>query len=349
MPPQAAAKARFVRASGSKPRSKAAQRKRVQTAHRALRLAVQAVFFVLAPGAFSSAMGGVRYLFAQVGAMEALAPTGFVLALVASFGYTVLFGRFFCGYACAFGTMGDVLYYVGTPVRRALHLEGKRLPQRLEDALRWLKVALLVAICAACFTDMWGAVSAHDPWTAFGLAAGGTFTGLDAVAVGLLVAIMVLQLLYERSFCKFLCPMGAAFSLMPVLPFAQFGRDRTRCAKRCDRCHEACPVCISPDKGSVLSGECIACGRCADACPLANVNCLALDLPAADGEAGTAPAPQAARGAGAKETRHLRFKGSGAAWVLVRAALLLAVLWAVGATRFLPEAAQVLGGVLPWT
>jgi len=36
--------------------------------------------------------------------------------------FTVLFGRFFCGYACAFGTLGDTVYALFAPVRRALHI-----------------------------------------------------------------------------------------------------------------------------------------------------------------------------------------------------------------------------------
>lgn len=38
---------------------------------------------------------------------EKVAMTSFVTVLVVICIYTILFGRFFCGFACAFGTLGD--------------------------------------------------------------------------------------------------------------------------------------------------------------------------------------------------------------------------------------------------
>ena len=83
--------------------------------------------------------------------------------------------------------------------------------------------------------------------------------------------------LVERFFCQFLCPLGAIFSLLPVLPISQFNRDRTHCAKRCNRCQDRCPVRIHPDRNDLKAGECIACGRCADGCPMANVTLLRIE------------------------------------------------------------------------
>lgn len=328
-------------------------RRAVFERHRWLRLGVQIAFFIFAPGVFASAMSGVRIIFADLGAMQPIEAGSFLAVLAAALGYTVVFGRFFCGYACAFGTMGDVLYLAGAPLRKLLHLEGRRIRGRLASILSMLKIALLVVICVLCFTNLWDSISAHDPWTAFGLAVGGTFAGLDPVGLALLGAIMVLQLLFERSFCRFLCPMGALFSLVPVLPFSQFGRRRERCGKRwCNRCIDACPAGIYPDKGSNAFGECFACGRCADICPLDNVHLVLLESEctvspkAASRKGGEACDGGTLRGDAGRAPRASRaalaFKGTSAGYVLLRAGILLALLWMLGATRFLPDASAIL-------
>lgn len=351
-PAGAAQRTRAAASSAKRPRSKVQARQRTMAAHKWLRFAVQVAFFILAPGVFASAMSGVRLIFADLGAMQPIEFGSFVVVLAAALSYTVVFGRFFCGYACAFGTMGDALYLAGAPLRKLLHLEGARIRGRLASALSLLKVALLAVICALCFTNLWDGISAHDPWTAFGLAVGGTFTGLDAIGLALLGAIMVFQLLFERSFCRFLCPMSALFSLVPVLPFSQFGRRRERCGKRwCNRCIDACPAGIYPDKGSNAFGECFACGRCADVCPLENVHLILLaDAGAAAAGSGSSAAgghraadgPEEEAKRRAKNRRALVFKGTSAGYVLLRAAILLVLLWLLGATRFLPDASAVL-------
>ena len=360
--------------------SKAQQRKQTMNLHKALRFAIQIVFFIFAPGVFASAMNGIHYIANQIGAMQLVEFSSFIVILVATLGYTILFGRFFCGYACAFGTMGDVLYLIGTPLRRLIHLDNKPVPPKLAAVLRWVKVVLLVAIFFACFTGVWGQVSDYNPWTPFGLIVGGTFSGLNTVALVLLVLIMVFQLLFERSFCKFFCPMGATFSLMPVLPISQFGRKRKYCGRRwCNQCIKNCPADMYPDKGSVQAGECFMCGRCADVCPVSNVNLLlieerekpvASDVPtppvpepvrvpvaevaamAAESKSGENPdvvvQKKTVKKRAEKPKAKVRFKGSGIAYVLVRAALLLLLCWLIGATRFLPEAAAVLPFALPW-
>lgn len=367
--------------------SAAWKRKREQNIQKALRLLIQIAFFVLAPGLFSSALNGVKYLCTQIGAIQAIEPTSFVVVLVGAVAYTVLFGRFFCGYACAFGTMGDILFLLFTPVRKLLHIPALQEHPRLLSCLQFLKLGVLLAVCALCFTGFWDAVSAYSPWTVFGkVTSGAGWEGVAKKGVAVLVAIMLIQALFERSFCRFLCPMGGLFSLLPVLPFSLFNRRRESCAKSCNRCQDACPVDIHPDQGGFHAGECIACGRCAMACPLHNVNLVFVPMPldgeedaavddaagiqaAAKGQLATQPAEHgpagaasalgaAVSGSGIKpapkpkrpgsEPALLKWRGSGAATVLFKAGVLLCVCWLVGLMRFAPSPNEVLPFTLPW-
>lgn len=343
--------------------TKAWKRWRDGLVHRGVRWGAQLVFFLLCPSMFSAAFNGVKYIFQQIGASEAVALNSFIAVMIALLGFTVLFGRFFCGYACAFGTLGDLMYTVFTPVRRALHIPDKILPAKVQRALQFIKYAVLIAICALCFMGVWASVSGYSPWTAFAAAVALSMGGIAWEAIAVLVAIMLGMAFVERFFCQFLCPLGAVFSLLPVLPCSAFARRPERCAKRCDRCQMACPVAVHPDADDLVAGECISCGRCADTCPMENV-CV-IDIPkrsanaAADAsmaEAGataaaSAPAAKKARPAGkaAKPQSLLRIRGNEVWLVVVKAVLLLALFWILGMVDYLPGPTEVFPGLtFPW-
>ena len=82
--------------------------------------------------------------------------------------------------------------------------------------------------------------------------------------------------LEPRFFCRFLCPMGAVFSLMPVLPFSVIKRNRENCIPNCKACNLVCPASleIPSDKegDNAASGECFSCGKCIGKCPKQNTH-----------------------------------------------------------------------------
>ena len=250
---------------------KAAQRAHTMKVHRGVRWAIQIFFFLIATSTFSSAFAGIKYIFSQIGNGEAIEFSHFVMVLVALLAFTVVFGRFFCGYACAFGTFGDIVYLVCTPLRKLLHVKDKPLPDKAVRVLQKLKYAILVAICVLCVLELWEYVSPYSPWTAFAGIAALSVDGIDAVAFAVLLAIVAGMAVVERFFCQFLCPLGATFALMPVLPFSSFSRDRSRCKKSCGVCKKGCPVSVYPDQNDATAGECISCGKCADGCPFSNI------------------------------------------------------------------------------
>ena len=124
---------------GSARRSRSGQqvspRKRRHDFVRWTRLGVQLVFLFLSPQAFSTAFSAARSIMVSLGKGEAIEMTGFTITLVALLVHTIVFGRFFCGYACAFGTLGDVLFQLGDAIRRKLRLRSLRVPDKVEDVL----------------------------------------------------------------------------------------------------------------------------------------------------------------------------------------------------------------------
>ncbi|WP_353962897.1 hypothetical protein [Ruminococcus sp.] len=76
----------------------------------------------------------------------------------------------------------------------------------------------------------------------------------------------------NRFFCRFLCPMGAVFSLLPVLPLFSVRREREGCVKGCSACERCCPADLQlPEADSWNSnGDCFQCQKCLDICPKKN-------------------------------------------------------------------------------
>ena len=292
---------------GKKPFKGLQKRTRRLAVQRWTRYGIQLVFFILAPGLFSGAFNGVKYLFSQIGSIEGIEATSFVVLLVMALAFTVLFGRFFCGYACAFGTLGDYLFHVGEFLRSKTPLKRWEFPERLVRVLSYLKYAVLAAICIACVAGVWGTVSKYSPWVAFAGFTSGSLGDISWVAFLLLGLVVLGMFLRERFFCQFLCPMGAVFSLLPVLPFSDFTRRKAHCARSCGRCRQNCPVGIWPDADMLEHGECISCGRCAGLCPMNNVNLIAIEKALAAGKGAIVGAGDAnAKNASARGTNKPR-------------------------------------------
>ena len=259
----------------NKPLTAAQQRQRALKRRTWLRAAVQLFFFVAMPGAFVAGFNGVKQLFLYIGTGSVLQADSFVLSLLGLCGFTVLFGRFFCGYVCAFGSLGDFVYALSAWVQKKLlhRKQAFRLPQK---ALRWgqlCKYVVLAVIVALCAANQYSKLTGTNPWEVFSrLTALRTPPAGFGVGIALFVLILVGMALQPRFFCQFLCPMGAVFSLLPVLPFAQLHRNAQNCIAGCNACANRCPVGLKLDDESLRSGECIACEACVGTCPRSNIS-----------------------------------------------------------------------------
>lgn len=77
-----------------------------------LRTGIQLLYFLFLPSVFTAAFNGVKYIFTQLGQGEKIEMTAFVSALLLVCAFTIVFGRFFCGFACAFGSLGDAMHAI---------------------------------------------------------------------------------------------------------------------------------------------------------------------------------------------------------------------------------------------
>ena len=208
-----------------------------------------------------------------LGAVQnALAASGhragwYVLGIILLYG--VIFGRTVCGWLCPLGWMQELLHKIPTP---------KIFKSGITRSLTWLKYVILILF--AVILPLWYGLAYDIPLPAFCkyICPAGTLEG----AVGLLPAnpsfFSMLGILFTRkfvilllaglacifcyrSFCRFLCPLGAIYGLFNRFSIVGVQVDAHRCS-HCGACVRRCEM----DVRRVGDHECIQCGKCMDVC-----------------------------------------------------------------------------------
>lgn len=241
-----------------------------------LRAAIQLIYFLFLSSAFTAAFGGVKYIAAQLGAGGKVELTAFVAALAGLCMFTILFGRFFCGFACAFGSLGDGVHALYCWICKKCKKKPVKLDRRLCLWLSTLKYLVLASIAVLCFRGVYTDLRGTSPWDVFSMLHGGNFQ-LSGYIPGSILLVLIIggMCVQERFFCRFLCPMGAVFSMLPVLPWYALRRDREKCPPKCSACTSRCPSAIELfQEGSYeTASDCFQCQKCVDVCPKKNIHC----------------------------------------------------------------------------
>lgn len=122
-----------------------------------------------------------------------------------------------------------------------------------------------------------------SPWDAFG-----QITDVSTIFSSLLVGLIFLILItigaafIERFFCRYLCPLGAIFSIISKIGIVKINKPKADCGK-CRACTMNCSMGLPLYRvDCVKGGDCINCLKCTEVCYRnnANVNLLGRDLDA---------------------------------------------------------------------
>ena len=124
---------------------------------RLTRQIIQIIFFLWMPALYTSAFSGVRYVIEQIRAGKPIEQNAFLVMLIALCGFTILFGRFFCGYACAFGTLGDGMYALSQWIQKKCKKGSFRGYQKKQDGnfkkLKYIVLLVLMLIYVLGFYE----------------------------------------------------------------------------------------------------------------------------------------------------------------------------------------------------
>jgi len=177
----------------------------------------------------------------------------------------ILTGGAFCGWVCPFGAFQDLLSWI----RAKLHLPEVRVPARLDRVLTYGRYVSLVVIIAATIASVHLWFGGWDPYrTIFGL--GWIFEfNLAEQWLAYVVALVVVAgvLLIPRAWCRYVCPLGGAISLVGNLSLLRIRRVEGEC-RGCAVCNAPCPVKIDVAHADpAVSANCVGCLECVEACP----------------------------------------------------------------------------------
>ena len=143
--------------------------------------------------------------------------------------------------------------------------------------MKFLKYGVLIFIVLGIWSFGVFGDTVWSPWTVFGMYTS-PFKGFPnelmflSVGGALLLVIMLGSLFIERFFCKYLCPLGALFTLASRFRIFKVKRDSAKCNSRCRVCTRKCAMSIPLyQHDAVNSGECINCMKCTAACAMGNI------------------------------------------------------------------------------
>lgn len=191
--------------------------------------------------------------------------SGTVVLFLLTIIIALLFRRSFCGLICPFGALQEFFGLIGKKIfKKRLEISKK-----FDNYLRYLKyVILLITIYYAWKTaGLW--MSPYDPWAAYAHLSEGISSLISENLVGfiLLIVTVIGSILYDRFFCKYLCPMGALYGIISKISPHKIIRNPDNCIG-CNLCTKNCPMNIDVAKSnSITSSECINCQLCVLSCP----------------------------------------------------------------------------------
>ncbi len=185
-----------------------------------------------------------------------------------------LLGRFVCGWLCPFGLIQDLLHKI--PFFRKIDtFKGDKILRKL----KYLILLVFVVLLPMFVVDILGQGA---PYFCKLLCPAGTLEGgiplvlsnpymqsaigsLDAWKNVQLVLTVILSLLIYRPFCKYICPLGAVYSIFNPISVFRYRVDTEKCTD-CGACAKACKMQVNPAK-TPNHPECIRCGACKKSCP----------------------------------------------------------------------------------
>lgn len=213
-------------------------------------------------GALQAVIGSWNFKFACYAA-------GFLIFIGA------LAGRFVCGWLCPFGLFQDLLYKIPF-LKKVGNFPG-------DKQLRKLKYVVLIVFVILLPMFVVDILGQGAPYFCKLICPAGTLEGGIPLVLlnksvrsalgwlyvwknALLLAVIILSVLIYRPFCKYICPLGAVYSVFNPIAVFRYRVDREACVG-CGACARACKMQVNPAERP-NHPECIRCGVCKKTCPV---------------------------------------------------------------------------------
>ena len=193
---------------------------------------------------------------------------------------TIIFGRFFCGWVCPFGSIHHLVGYLGSRKKTAVQ-KIKQNKYRKAQSIKYF--ILIFFLFAAAFPSLNATLQTglldpiplitrsfnlvllpivDEPLAAVSVTQ--RFYELAWLFFAFFLTVVLLNLVIPRFYCRFICPLGALFGIISRFAIWRIGKN-TRTCSNCKFCEQNCEGGCEPGSEIKIS-ECLLCFNCRQDC-----------------------------------------------------------------------------------
>ena len=175
--------------------------------------------------------------------------------------FSLLLGRFFCGWICPATFIYELNDNLGTWLRRSgLPISQRKLDRRIKYVVLLMGVMIGMLSSAVVFAAIYPpAIIGREIY--YAIAVGGFGSGMVFFILTLLFDLLVAR----RGFCRYVCPGGALYSLLGRFRPVRIQRNVKTC-NDCSKCNTVCQFGLDPWHDD-FGQECNNCTACIAVCP----------------------------------------------------------------------------------
>ena len=185
-----------------------------------------------------------------------------IFGIILFFG--ILLGRIICGFLCPFGFLQELIYKIKTKKIKKNKITKKfTILKYIILIIFVLLIPIILNYPGFCkYICPVGTIEGGIPLTTLNENLKNLRGFLFNLKFTILIIILISSIFIFRFFCKFLCPLGAIYSMFNKISFFNIVLDEKKCIN-CNKCIEICPMDIK----KVGDRECVSCTKCINICP----------------------------------------------------------------------------------
>jgi len=193
---------------------------------------------------------------------------------------TIIFGRFFCGWVCPFGSIHHFTGFLANRTKKTcekIQLNKYRKAQSIKyfvlivflfmaafpSIAATLQIGLLDPIPLVSRSFNLVLLPIFDNSTSFTSVMKRFYEGAWLI-FAIFSAAILLNFLIPRFYCRFICPLGALFGIIDRFAVWRIGKKAKECIN-CKLCERYCEGGCEP-AGNMRISECVLCFNCLDIC-----------------------------------------------------------------------------------
>jgi polyferredoxin len=202
-----------------------------------------------------------------------------LLAALATVILTIIFGRFFCGWVCPFGSLHQLVGFLGNRKKPAAQKIGLN-AYRKAQGIKYFVLMVFLAMAAIPFFSATLQTGLLDPipllTRSFNLTLLAIFDNAGFISAQqrfyegawiiftIFLTAVLLNLFIPRFYCRFICPLGALFAVLSRFAIWRIGKNQEQCSN-CKLCEQYCEGGCEP-AGAIRISECVLCFNCYHLC-----------------------------------------------------------------------------------